>query len=132
MSAVALGVSARDGRREGLGEDEDPQTDIIAGRSINWVKLTHDRAEAEQGLERLATYRLISDGDPPDLSGYSHFFWTSGSRFLEALDRHPEIASKWHGCGPGNTYTIVRETLGSDDRIDVWLSHEEWLKDILQ
>ncbi len=120
------------GSAEGLGEDEDPRTDVLADGRINWIKLTHDRAEAEQGLERLATYRLISDGEPPDLSAYTHFFWTSGSRFLEAIERQPSIASGWHACGPGNTHKIIREKLGSDDRIDVLLSHEEWLKDITQ
>lgn len=118
------------GSAEGLGEDEDPGIDIIADRTTRWIKLTHDRAEAEQAHERLATYRLISDGDPPDLSEFTHFFWTSGSRFLEAIERQPDIAGRWHGCGPGNTHKIIRDRLGSDDRIDVWLGHEEWLKDV--
>lgn len=121
------------GSAEGLGEDEEPGTDIIADRSIRWIKLTHDRAEAERRLERLATYRLISSEDEqPDLDHYSHFFWTSGSRFLDAVERQPEIADRWHGCGPGNTYGIIRDRLGSDARIDIWLSHDEWLKDVTE
>ena len=88
------------------------------------------RGQAEQGLERLSTYTLVSDGDPPDLSSYTHFFWTSGSRFLEAVERQPEILDRWHACGPGNTYKIIRERLGEDGKLDVWLSREDWLKDV--
>jgi hydroxymethylbilane synthase len=114
------------GSAEGLGEREDPRADVLAGRTIPWVKLTHDRAHAERGERHLATYRVVSAGAPPDLSGYSHFFWTSGSHFIDAVERQPEIAGGWHACGPGNSWTIIRERLGSDDRLEVWLSEEEW------
>lgn len=120
------------GSAEGLGEDEDPRADIIAGRAIPWIKLTHDRAEADQGLERLPTYRLISKASPPDLSNCTHYFWTSGSRFLEAVERQPEILERWHACGPGNTHKIIREKLGSDEKLEVWLSHEAWLKEVTE
>jgi len=119
------------GSAEGLGEDEDPRAGVIAGRATRWVKLTHERTEAEQGLERLATYRLLSSGEPPDLTRYTHFFWTSGSRFLDAVERQPEILDRWHACAPGNTWKIVGERLGSKTRLDVWLSHEDWLKDVI-
>lgn len=120
------------GSAEGLGEDEDPRADVVAGRPIRWMKLTHDRAEAEQGLPRLATYRLVSTGVPPDLTGYTHFFWTSGSRFREAVERQPELLGRWHACGPGNTWKLIRDRLGSESRLDVWLSHEDWLKDVIE
>ena len=120
------------GSAEGLGESEDPRVDLVAGRPVRWIKLTHDRAEAEQGLERLATYRLVSASAPPDLSSYTHFFWTSGSRFLEAIERQPQIADRWHACGPGNTFQIIREKLGGDEKLDVWLSHEAWLKEVTE
>jgi hydroxymethylbilane synthase len=119
------------GSAEGLGEEEDPRADIIAHRPIPWVKLTHDRAESEQGMERLATYSLSSHGEPSDLSAFTHFFWTSGSRFLEAVERQPEILDRWHACGPGNSWKIIRESLGSDTRLDVWLSHEQWSGDVI-
>jgi len=119
------------GSAEGLGEEEDPRADIIARRPIPWVKLTHDRAESEQGMERLATYSLSSPGEPSDLSAFTHFFWTSGSRFLEAVERQPEILDRWHACGPGNSWKIIRESLGSDVRLDVWLSHEQWSGDVI-
>ena len=120
------------GSAEGLGEDEEPRADIIARRPIRWVKLTHDRAEAEGGMDRLATYRLISHGQPPDLSAFTHFFWTSGSRFLEAVERQPEILDGWHACGPGNSWKIIHERLGSGARLDVWLSREQWLNDVIE
>jgi hydroxymethylbilane synthase len=77
-------------------------------------------------MERLVTYSLASYGEPSDLSAFTHFFWTSGSRFLEAVARQPEILDRWHACGPGNSWKIIRESLGSDARLDVWLSHEQW------
>jgi hydroxymethylbilane synthase len=120
------------GSAEGLGEDEDPRAEVLANRTTRWVKLTHDRAESEQRLARLATYRLVSTGAPPDLTGYTHFFWTSGSRFLEAVERQPELLDRWHACGPGNTWKIVRDRLGGESRLDVWLSHEAWLKDVIE
>lgn len=116
------------GTSDGLGEIEAPEADHLAGRPVNWIRLTHDRPVARRGANELATYRLVSSGAVPDLSPYSHFFWTSGSRFLEAIERHPEIRDRWHACGPGHTYDIIRETLGSDDQIDVWLSHRHWLE----
>jgi len=120
------------GSAEGLGEREDPRADVIAGRTIPWVKLTHDRAAAVNGSPQVATYRVVSAGALPDLSGYSHFFWTSGSHFLDAIERQPEILGGWHACGPGNSWTIIRDRLGSDDRLEVWLSQEEWRKDVSQ
>ncbi|MEO6486489.1 MAG: hypothetical protein ABIO78_00955, partial [Thermoanaerobaculia bacterium] len=104
--------------------------DVLAGRTIPWVKLTHDRAQAVHGGRQVATYRVVSGGAPPDLSGYSHFFWTSGSHFLAAIEHQPEILGGWHACGPGNSWTIIRERLGRDDRLEVWLSQEEWEKNV--
>ncbi|MEO8382975.1 MAG: hydroxymethylbilane synthase [Acidobacteriota bacterium] len=120
------------GSAEGLGEDEDPRAEVLAGHAVSWVKLTHDRAEAEQALPKLATYRLLSTGEAPDLSSYTHFYWTSGSRFVEAVARQPELLDRAHACGPGNTWKVIRETLGSDRAPEVWLSHEEWLKDVIE
>ena len=123
MAARGIWVS---GSAEGLGEREDPRTDAIAGRAIPWIKLTHDRAERGSGSQQVATYRVVAAGTHPDLSGFTHFFWTSATRFLDAIERQPEILNGWHACGPGNSWTIIREKLGSDDRLDVWLSQEEW------
>jgi hydroxymethylbilane synthase len=119
------------GCAEGLGESESPRADLLAGRPLRWVKLSHDRGEAETGMEKLATYRLIARSDPPDLSRYTHFFWTSGSRFLEAVERQPALLDRWHACGPGNTWKIVRDRLGGEDRLDIWLSHADWMKELL-
>lgn len=119
------------GCAEGLGEGEAPAADLLANRPIRWVKLTHDRSEAESGMEKLATYRLVSLHAPADLSRYTHFYWSSGSRFLEAVERQPELLDRWHACGPGNTWKILRERLGGDERLDLWLSHADWMKGIL-
>ncbi len=118
------------GSAEGLGEREDPRADGIAGRTISWIKLTHDRAEAVNGNRQLATYRVVSTGAPRDLSSYSHFYWTSGSQFLDAIERQPEILGGWHACGPGNSWTIIRDRLGSEDRLDIWLSQDEWRRNV--
>jgi hydroxymethylbilane synthase len=118
------------GSADGLGEREDPRADAIAGRTISWTKLTHDRAQGVNGSRQLATYRVVSTGPTADLSGYSHFYWTSGSQFLDAVERQPEILGGWHSCGPGNSWTTIRERLGSEDRLDIWLSQDDWRRNV--
>ena len=50
---------------------------------------------------------------PEDLPQRTHFFWTSGSLFRDALARWPEIADRWHASGPGRTSRVIRDALGA-------------------
>ncbi len=79
----------------------------------------------------LPTYHLESKADVPDLSGKSHFFWMSGSSFGRALHRYPQIRFAQHACGPGRTYDHLRTILGPEALIDVYLTPEDWRRDLL-
>ena len=116
------------GCAEGLGENEDAQLEHLAGH-LNWVKLTH---EDGMGENKLATYRLVAKQSLPDLAGKTHFFWSSFSQFQLALKNHPRIAGGYHACGPGHTYQAICSRLGGEARIGIFLSHDDWLKEVLK
>ena len=85
-------------------------------------QLTALASPPRYGLPRVAPLRSNED----DLESRAHFFWTSGSLFLEALGRHPSIADRAHASGPGRTATTIRETLGPNARLSIWLDYEQW------
>ncbi len=112
------------GSAEGLGDTELPSIDALAGRTVTWRRLTNERA-AELFPDAIATY-VVNDALPADLATRTHFFWSSGSSFLEAIRRSPAILDKWHACGPGQTWRMVRAALGPEANVSVWLDYEQW------
>jgi hypothetical protein len=110
------------GCSDGLGDAEAPEIDALAGRTMAWWRLTHTRSHA---ADAIGTY-TVDVPLPDDLESRTHFFWTSGTVFLDALNRWPGIKRGWHGSGPGRTARIVRETLGDESRIGIWLDYEQW------
>lgn len=114
------------GCADGLGDDAAPPIDLLAGRAVSWVRLTHDRARAPQAL---ATYS-VDTTLPDDLPGHSHFFWTSGDLFKSAVARWPAIRGAWHASGPGRTGDAIRAELGESNRVGVWLDRESWERDV--
>jgi hydroxymethylbilane synthase len=120
------------GSAEGLGESEDPRIDGLTGRPVRWLKLTHSPVKGLPGdrpeMPGLATYDLLPGAHAPNLSGKKDFFWTSGSAFVAALARYPEIRDARHACGPGRTAETLRAVLGKDARIEIELSHSAWLR----
>jgi hydroxymethylbilane synthase len=109
------------GCADGLGDNERAGIDALAGRPIVWRRLTH----TESGdPDALATY--VVEDEAPDLSDRTHFFWTSGSAFTRALARQPGIRSAWHASGPGRTARAIRENLGADGRLSLWLDYDQW------
>ncbi len=115
------------GSAEGLGEREDPRIDTLAGAKVNWAKLTHADAPAEDGNEAVATYRLVGKDNAPNLDGKKYFFWTSGSSFERALSLNPWLKTMTHFCGPGNTQKALQKN-GVEPHI--FLDHEQWLEEI--
>ncbi|HEX6186626.1 MAG TPA: hydroxymethylbilane synthase [Pyrinomonadaceae bacterium] len=115
------------GCAEGLGEQENPQVETIAGTEVRWTKLTHADAPAENGMQALTTYRLIPKDGGPNIEGKHYFFWTSGSGFERALQLHPWMKSMTHFCGPGNTQLGIQKH-GIEPH--VFLDHEQWLKEM--
>jgi len=114
------------GCADGLGDDEPPPVDALAGRSVRWLRLTHDRAGAPDAL---ATYH-VETPLPDDLPDRSHFFWTSGDLFKRAIARWPVIRDAWHASGPGHTRDTIRDVLGASDRTGVWLDRASWERDV--
>jgi hydroxymethylbilane synthase len=114
------------GCAEGLGDDETPQLDTLAGRTLTWQRLTH----ADSGdPDALATY-VVTQPLPDDLDRRTHFYWTSGRVFRDAVERFPTIRGGWHASGPGRTARTIRETLGADSHTSVWLDYDQWLQSI--
>jgi hydroxymethylbilane synthase len=114
------------GCSDGLGDEDTPAIDLLAGRHVDWVRLTHDGAAIANAL---ATYS-VEVPLPDDLPSRSHFFWMSGELFKRALGRWPEIRSGWHASGPGRTSAAISAELGASDRNGVWLDRESWEKDV--
>jgi hydroxymethylbilane synthase len=110
------------GCADGLGDSEAPNADALAGRALQWQRLSHDQTADPAAI---ATYSL-KQNIPDDLSERSHFYWTSGSAFRRALATHPLIRSAWHASGPGRTASIIRDALGRDARHSIWLDYERW------
>jgi hydroxymethylbilane synthase len=110
------------GSADGLGDAEPPNVDALAGHAVAWQRLTH-AASGDSGA--LATY-AVEQNVPEDLVSRTHFFWTSGSLFLKVLGAHPELRDAWHASGPGRTSRVIRDTLGSAERVSVWLDYDQW------
>jgi hydroxymethylbilane synthase len=117
------------GCADGLGDADAPDVDLLADRQVRWHRLTH-QAAATADPDALATY-VVDNTLPDDLAARTHFFWTSGSEFLEALARWPQLRQGWHGSGPGRTWRTLHETLGPTARARVWLDYEHWQQEVL-
>lgn len=121
------------GSAESLGEREEPLIDELIGRSLNWLKLTHQDATDLGGYETLATYKLAPKKSHPDLSGKTHFYWMSGSSFQQAVIYFPWIASSgYHACGPGHTYDHLKTQMQPGAHLSVFLDHSTWLSTVLK
>jgi hydroxymethylbilane synthase len=110
------------GSADGLGDGEAPAIDLLAGRRVTWLRLTHRDAGDPQAL---ATYE-VDRPLPADLGSRSHFFWTSGSLLRRALETCTAIRAGWHASGPGRTAHVMRDMLGASARTSVWLDYEQW------
>ena len=93
------------------------------------VKLTHKDSLDFFINDRLFTYRLTKNKITEDLSEKSHFYWMSGSAFEYAIEQFPIILEKFHSCGPGNTYEIIKKNV-TEDRIKIFLNYEDWKDEI--
>lgn len=116
------------GGAEGLGDGEAPNVDVLANHPTNWLRVTH----ADSGdPDAVATY-AVEHALPDDLEQRTHFFWTSGSLFLRALERFPAIRTQRHASGPGRTSRVIRETLGPSSGARVWLDYDQWLQSVIR
>ncbi len=112
------------GSAESLGEKEEARIDILAGRSLQWVHLTHDAALAGDDAKRIATYHLNLRLKTATLGDSEIWSWKSGSELKLALEKFPELRNRAHLCGPGRSFEAIRQLLGSDEKIYVELNDE--------
>lgn len=124
------------GTADSLGESESPALDILLGRTISkCVKLTHLEAPEIAPMVNLATYKLTPKASAAAIADQfknkTHFFWMSGSSFDEALKHQPWIKQAQHACGPGHTYTHLRQCLGSQAKIKIYLGYEAWKQSLI-
>ena len=119
------------GSDESLGESSGREIAALFPRVQRWVKFSHDHGYDSPHSERVATYRLERHGPLEDLSGRTHFYWRSGAQFYDYLQANPEIRGAWHGCGPGNTFSMIRAVIG-EDRVRAFLSAEVFRREVEQ
>ena len=110
------------GCADGLGDTEPTDIDRLAGRDVAWRRLTHAGTDDPAAL---ATY-VVDRPLPGDLDRRTHFFWTSGRLFRDAMAAHPALAGAWHASGPGRTARAIRDNLDSSARVSVWLDYDQW------
>ena len=114
------------GSFDSLGEDHDNLKFLSDNQ---WIKLTHSSSLDFSIKERLFTYKLIKNKINDDLSKKTHFYWMSGSAFEYAIKEFPTIIEKFHSCGPGNTYEIIKKNV-TEDRIKIFLNFDDWKNEI--
>lgn len=119
------------GCAEGLGEEEAARIEVLAGRSLKWAKLSHDDGFVSAEMPLIATYSAKISMDVSTLQNKDSFFWNSGSQFLYAATAAPEILTKYHACGPGNTAKVIRAYLEKKNVFDpaklhLVLDQENW------
>ena len=114
------------GSFDSLGESQDNLKFLSDNK---WIKLTHSSSLDFSIKERLFTYKLIKNKIDENLSKKTHFYWMSGSAFEYAIEEFPAILEKFHSCGPGNTYEIIKKNV-TEDRIKIFLNYEDWKNEI--
>ena len=72
---------------------------------------------------------VIKNKIDENLSKKTHFYWMSGSAFEYAIEEFPVILEKFHSCGPGNTYEIIKKNV-TEDHIKIFLNYEDWKNEI--
>lgn len=123
LAARGVWVSGSD---ESLGETGALAARHLFPRVARWLKLTHEAGHDTPHAPRLATYRIERVAPLEDLRGRTHFFWRSGSQFLDYYRANPWLRGAWHGCGPGNSLAIIRATIGPE-RVRPFLSAGQFL-----
>ena len=115
------------GSSESLGEIEEPQIEILSGKKLEWGRMTHEDASESTNdsiKKNMGTYSLELELKTTVLDDSAAFRWKSGSEFILALQRFPELKNRFHICGPGRTYDTIKQLLGHEQNIFVELNDE--------
>jgi hydroxymethylbilane synthase len=119
------------GSDESLGESGGGSLETLFPRVQRWVKFSHENGYDSPFSERIATYRLERAAPLADLTGRTHFYWRSGAQFHDYLQANPEIRGAWHGCGPGNTFSMIRAAIG-EERVRAFLTADGFRQEVKQ
>jgi hydroxymethylbilane synthase len=119
------------GSDESLGEGGAAALKTLFPRVQRWVKFSHEQGYDSPFSEKVATYRLERCTPLADLTGRTHFYWRSGAQFYDYLQANPEIRGAWHGCGPGNTFSMIRAAIG-EERVRAFLSADGFRREVEQ
>jgi hydroxymethylbilane synthase len=115
------------GTSDGLGEMEEINIQSLTNRSIRFIKLTHDESQ-NYFLPTLQTYHLSSPEIPNDFLPEKIYaaYWNSGSEFLYLVEKFPILKDIHHFCGPGSSYTKIKQYLGENGKITISPSFQYW------
>ncbi|MEO8017526.1 MAG: hypothetical protein ABI769_06915 [Pseudomonadota bacterium] len=119
------------GSDESLGEGGPAALKTLFPRVQRWVRFSHEQGYDSPFSEKVATYRLERCAPLADLTGRTHFYWRSGAQFYDYLQANPEIRGAWHGCGPGNTFSMIRAAIG-EERVRAFLSADVFRQEVEQ
>jgi hydroxymethylbilane synthase len=128
LSARGIWVHGSD---ESLGEGGGTALQNLFPRVQRWVRFSHETGYDSPHSQRIATYRLERSAPLADLTGCTHFYWRSGAQFQDYLQANPDIRGAWHGCGPGNTFSMIRAAIG-EERVRAFLSADVFRQEVEQ
>ncbi|MCC6137063.1 MAG: hydroxymethylbilane synthase, partial [Bdellovibrionaceae bacterium] len=97
------------GTSDSMGEQENPQVELIDSVPRQWCKWTHSQGESFALGLVVNTYKLVPKATAPVYdSNCEHFFWMSGSSFEAAIKVYPWLLLKTHWSGPGKTHKSLK------------------------
>ena len=115
------------GSSESLGENELEKIFNLFNKKYSVFKLTFEDKSNDPN-KVIETYKLEKPEFPISFANRTHFYWMSSKLFKVAIKKYPQIIEMDHSCGMGNTYIKLKEVLG--DRLNCFLSYEDWFKNI--
>ena len=113
------------GTSDSLGENNSPGENLFG--SIDWLKLSHVDAENSNN-NSIATYKLEPLEIDKRIQSCEYFYWMSASSFKLAVEYFPEILTKKHSCGLGNTYDFINSMI--PENTFPCLNYDSWLEQI--
>ena len=119
------------GSSESLGENEPMRIDSFINQNFKYYKLTHDQSKSSN-MEIIPVYRLLPKNFKKHIKDKTHFFWMSSLIFEEAIKSSPEIINAYHSSGLGQTFDFLNKKIKDKNKIQGYLSYDDWKKNINQ
>ena len=113
------------GTSDSLGEKNSPGENPF--KDMDWLKVSHADAE-NHDIDIIATYKLEPLELKKRMQSCEYFYWMSASSFKLAIDTFPEILTKKHSCGLGNTYDFINGMI--PENTFPCLNYDSWLEQI--